>query len=121
MSGFRALEHYAPSLILVVGLIHLIGSLGMGLGALSVVGVRYPTPWREVVGLVIGLLGFSLTVQAISFAGLASLAVLGSIWLIGVAYGCWQTIRELRHADWPEWIYPIRRDALPLAIALVGN
>jgi hypothetical protein len=121
MSGFRALEHFAPSLTLLVGLVQLIGSLGIGLGLLSLAEVRYPSPWRQVAGLVLGFLALSTMVQLLSFAGLASRTVLESIWLIAVAYGCWEAVRELRRVRWPNWIHPNRRDAFPLAIALVGN
>ncbi|MDG2991879.1 hypothetical protein L3556_13200 [Candidatus Synechococcus calcipolaris G9] len=80
MTSFTALSHYSSFLVFLVGLITAIATLGFGLLLLEALGLKFPTPWRQVTAILLGLLTVSLGVQLLGFTGLAYSWVLISLW-----------------------------------------
>lgn len=67
---------YQPGLTLILGILGWLSALGVGLLLLEMLRIRIPTPWRQVVAILLGSLTLSGWVQAVSMAGWASPGVL---------------------------------------------
>lgn len=96
MTSFTALSHYYPLTILGVGLATAIAGLGLGLHLLDIFRLKFPTPWRQVTAILLGILTVSLGVQGLGFAGLAYPWVLIALWGSTVIIGIAKIIPEYR-------------------------
>jgi hypothetical protein len=65
----HALDNYQPFVILLLGILGWLSALGLGVTLLGMIRINLPVPWKQVVGLILGLLILSLVVQFIAMAG----------------------------------------------------
>ncbi|MEC4893621.1 MAG: hypothetical protein SAL07_15545 [Oscillatoria sp. PMC 1051.18] len=87
MTSFLAINNYSPLAVFLIGITTFIGILGIGLLLLHLARLKIPSPWRQVVGVLLGIQVLSLTVQIVGMCGIATQPVLISIWLILVTVG----------------------------------
>lgn len=87
MTSFLAIEYYSPTLVLLLGITTFNGLLGLGLALLHVFRLDIPSPWRQVVGVLLGIQVLSLAVQVVAVTNLASPPVLIGLWLMLIAGG----------------------------------
>lgn len=87
MTSFLAIEYYSPVLVFLLGIITFNGLLGLGLVLLHVFRLDIPTPWRQIVGVLLGIQVLSLAVQVVAVTNLAFPPVLIGIWLTTIAVG----------------------------------
>lgn len=98
MTAYLAIPFYSPLLIFLIGSVTVLGLFGWGQLLLQVCQLRLPSPWRQVACLVMGIEAFSLMVQLVSMAGLATGNVLCGLWAILVLVGglaVWREIAQL--------------------------
>lgn len=87
MTSFLAIEYYSPILVFLLGIITFNGLLGLGLALLHVFRLDIPSPWRQVVGVLLGIQVLSFAVQVVAVTNLASPPVLIGLWLMLIAGG----------------------------------
>src|SRR5438128_1499342 len=82
MSSFVASTHYSPIAVLLTGFITFLGTAGLGMQILMLFGIMLPSPWKQVIGVLLGIEISSLAVQTLGFFGFASSRVLTCIWVV---------------------------------------
>ena len=87
MTSFLAIEYYSPILVLLLGITTFNGLLGLGLVLLRLFRLDIPSPWRQVVGVLLGIQVLSLAVQVVAVTNLALPPVLIGLWLMLIAVG----------------------------------
>lgn len=87
MTSFLAIEYYSPILVLLMGITTFSGLLGLGLILLRLFRLDIPSPWRQVVGVLLGIQVFSLAVQVVAVSNLAFPPVLIGLWFVLIAVG----------------------------------
>jgi hypothetical protein len=82
----HTLNSYKPIIIIILGLAGWLSSMGVGINLLDILKIKLPSPWKQVVGLSLGLLTLSLVVQITAMAGYATKNILTiTAILIGIA------------------------------------
>ena len=76
-----------PVSTLIVGVVMFICLLGVGKYLLRITGLYIPEPWLSVISIILGVLFFSLAVQAVSMLGVASKWVLISLIFAVLPFG----------------------------------
>lgn len=97
MSGFETLLEYSAFKSLLAGLVGYFGILGSGL--LLTRSLRLPAPWDIIVGLVPGVLVFSLGCQLMAFLNAASRPNLAAWFLLWTGVGLWYLILRVKHGS----------------------
>ncbi len=91
MTGFNYLSAWAfpitPISTLITGVVMFVCLLGVGKYILRTANLHIPEPWLSVVSIILGILIFSLAVQAVSMLGFASRWVLISLIIIVLLFG----------------------------------
>lgn len=119
MTAFAATHAYSAPAVLLLGAATFAGCLGLGLLLLRLLHLRLPTPFGEVVAVVLGIQATSLCVQIAAMAQSATPAILLAVWggslaggIVGWIYG--------RPSPPPEGLPAIPRIALAVAAAAAG-
>ncbi|MEC4990749.1 MAG: hypothetical protein SAJ37_18610, partial [Oscillatoria sp. PMC 1068.18] len=121
MTSFLATDNYSPFIVLLIGIATFIGLLGIGLLFLHIARLKMPSPWRQVVGVLLGIQILSLTVQIVGMIGIAIPPVLIGIWIILVAVGGLSCYRLAYPLQPPKTqIIPRGWRILPLIIGIVA-
>ena len=83
MNGFDYINTWifpvTPVSTLIVGVVMFVCLLGVGKYILKITNLHIPEPWLSVVSIILGVLIFSLAIQAVSILGIASKGVLISL------------------------------------------
>jgi len=91
MKGFDYINAWefplTPIITLIVGVMMFISLLGFGKYLLRITGYHIPEPWLSAVGIVFGVLLFSLAVQIVSMMGMANSWRLISLMLFILPFG----------------------------------
>ncbi|WP_299490638.1 hypothetical protein [Acaryochloris sp. IP29b_bin.137] len=120
MSLFTSSEYYSPILVLLVGIVSLIGYLGLGLTLQDKLSLSLPHPWKQVVGVLLGLQVASLIVQILGMANLASRPLLIIVWSVMIVISWSAVIKHgIVQKRWPLSIFSSGA-LLPLIIILIG-
>lgn len=120
MTSFLAIENYSPILVLLLGTVTWMGLLGLGMMIQALFPFKLPSPWRQVVGVLLGVQILSLATQLLGMTNIAFRPVLIALWLIvvlGGSLGIYRWLAPLKSANYkpPQgWAY------LPLAVIVVA-
>ncbi len=120
MTGFTAMSYYSPPLVLLLGMATLIGVLGIGIAGQKLLQLSLPSPWQQVIGVLLGIQVLSLAVQLVAMVGFASRVILISLWLIvviGGTFACWRWLGPLKPDNYK---LPQGLALLPLSIAIIS-
>jgi hypothetical protein len=126
VTSFFSIQHYSPLLVLGVGLSTFVGLWGLGAALLSLVRLKFPSPWDQVAALLLGIQTLSLAVQITGIFEITSLPVLVTIWLSLVVTGAVMLANRASQFEIPQlphrWQEPLRYwpAALPLAIVAIA-
>ena len=110
MSGFTSIAYYAPSLVLLAGAFTISGLLGIG----NEVGgaLRLEQPWRSAVGAIAASEMFTLGVEGLAIAQIATRTILVVVWAVFCACGSFLLLRRRPFA----WVPTNWMIAIPAAI-----
>jgi hypothetical protein len=95
MTSYFSSWIYAPFPVFLAGIVTVIALYGLGMRLISLTGIPFPMPWKAVVGLLAGIQFFSLVIQFIAMAEIASEAVLLVVWTVMVVYGLTKVAGEI--------------------------
>ncbi len=87
MTSFLAIDNYSPLIVLFIGIFTFIGLLGAGMKILEFFKLDLPSPWRQVVGVLLGIQIISLAIQLSAMMSLASRPLLIGTWLVIIGFG----------------------------------
>ena len=87
MTSFLSLSAYSAPVVLLLGLSTFAGSMGLGLLFLRLLRTELPTPFGQVVAVLLGIQATGLAVQIVAMAQAATPAVLIALWGISLAGG----------------------------------
>ena len=102
------------------------GLWGLGAALLSLVRLKFPSPWDQVAALLLGIQTLSLAVQITAFLEINSRPVLVTIWLSLVVIGAVMLVNRARQFEIPQlplrWQQLLRYwpAAMPLAIVAIA-
>lgn len=120
MTSFLGVEHWSPLWVLVLGLISLAAHAGFGLLLLGIARLDYPSPWRQVLGTLLGILTFSLVIQVLAVSGTASRGELIAAWIAEVTLAGIGLAHEARIVG-ASWLRGMRSVAPALMIVVLAN
>ena len=120
MTSWLSIPNYSPILVFFVGILTFIGYTGLGLILQKTFRLSLPSPWRQVLGVLLGILTVSLFIQILGITALAYRTVLNISWVLIVVIGTYEFIREIRYLVPPSYKKPDRLALLPMIAAALA-
>jgi hypothetical protein len=116
MTSFLSAASYSPVLTLFVGLLTFAGCMGLGAVVLRILRLNVPTPFVQIVSVLLGIEITSMAVQLLAIAQLASSEYLILLWGVSVAFvpGTYLVIPRRDKVAFPTRSWPV------LAVVLVA-
>lgn len=100
MPAFDGLAHYQPALVLLLGVLTFLGTLGVGSATLRALRLRIPAPWRVVTAALLGAAMLSLGVQGLAMLARATPSALVWLWAAFAVLGSIEVVRSVRGISW---------------------
>lgn len=120
MTLFEAAARYSPFWVCAIGLATLVACLGVGLALQTTCKLTLPPPWRQAIGVLVGLQLLSLVVQLLGMAAMVSIPLLVGVWLVWLGVGSWWSWREARDFLPQQWSWPQGWSWGWMAVAIAG-
>ena len=120
MTSWLSIQNYSPILVFFVGILTFTGYTGLGLTVQKAFRLSFPSPWRQVLGVLLGILTVSLFIQILGITALAYRTVLNLLWVLIVIVGTYEFIREIRYLVPPSYKKPDRLALLPMIAAALA-
>ncbi len=101
MTSFLALDAYSAPLVLLLGLSTFAGCMGLGFLLLRLLRVELPTPFSQIVAVLLGIQATGLAVQIVAMSQVATPTVLITLWGLSLAAGAagWISCRPIKSAE----------------------